>query len=745
MNPNTVPLQKPRPKGPLAVRAVLLATGTLTVAALALLYVRPGLAGPARSAAEIAHLAIAGLLIVDRTVRLLRSTHRGLFLRSNALDFGLLAAATAAVLFGAVADSAIASGIGLYLLLSRTWLLVPRGRLRLALNVLLAATGAVAVAALVLEYGFREPLPVRRGVLHAVETIVVALFVLDRIVRLEFARDRRAYLRENWVDFALLAVAAAVAGVGGRLVGDVLSAGAIYVIITQAYILVTLLLRAVSVNLDFAASGLHPTWLLIGSFAVMCLGGSGLLMLPVATPEGMQPPLYYDQALFTATSATCVTGLIVRDTAREFTAFGQAVILVLIQLGGLGIMLFGTVLAMLVGKGLSVRSSTALGEMMGTKRIGRLGRAARFVVAMTLAMELLGAVLLYPMFAADRGGRAVGVGEAVWHSVFHSVSAFCNAGFALYSDNMMAGVADGWAGPLRDRWQVLGVMAPLIVLGGLGFPVLQELGAWLRQAARRAFRRGRRARAAARHTLSLHSKIVLTATAALLVLGAGGLLVFGTEREPPALARHEAFGPGRAVRDDPDRWANMPLPRRVRAAVFQSVTARTAGFNTIDMAEDLSDGGRLWLCLLMCIGGSPASTAGGMKTVTFAVLVLAAWSVIRRRGEVEAFRRSFADVLLRRVVTLAVLYAGLVVAVTLLLCTAMPDWEFLDLLFEACSACGTVGLSTGVTGELNLFGRVVVIAAMFAGRLGPLTLLLALTTRLRPADYAYPSENVVIG
>jgi trk system potassium uptake protein TrkH len=226
--------------------------------------------------------------------------------------------------------------------------------------------------------------------------------------------------------------------------------------------------------------------------------------------------------------------------------------------------------------------------------------------------------------------------------------------------------------------------------------------------------------------LSLHSKLVLTASAALLVVGAVVLLAV------------EPRGSG-------SDWPHMGGLQRVRAAAFQSVSARTAGFNIIDMAE-LTQTGKLWLCGLMSIGGSPAGTAGGMKTITFVILLMAAYSALRRRTDLEAFRRRISLELFQRVVAVGVLYTGLVVVVTFLLSITMrPQYPLIDLLFEASSACGTVGLSTGVTADLTEVAECVIIGAMFVGRLGPLTLLLAATSHLRKVQYTYATETVVIG
>jgi trk system potassium uptake protein TrkH len=529
----------------------------------------------------------------------------------------------------------------------------------------------------------------------------------------------------------------------------------LYVVITQAYLLIVLVLRGVGVNLRMAGSGIAPPRLLVLSFALVCLAGAGLLMLPRATPVGVDALTPID-ALFTSVSATCVTGLVVRDTGLEFDLFGQAVILVMIQLGGLGIMLFGTVLALLSGRVLGVRESVALGQAVGAETVGSLGRVARFIVAATLAAEAIGAALLYPVFATlpDAAGQPLPPGQAVWHSVFHSVSAFCNAGFSLYGRSLMHGVREGWPTAIRETYAVMGVIAPLIVLGGLGFPVLRDLGRLVRKLVLHLLRRVGKGRprptsldpagqaSGVRLRLSLHSRMVLVTSAVLIVLGAAVLLMVeptGGELRVIGRVPHAAAGELPGGEGLGTTWLT-----RVRAAVFQSITARTAGFNTIDMAE-LSAAGKLWMCALMTIGGSPASTAGGMKTMVVALLALTAWSSLRGRPAVEAFHRTVSHDLVRKAVTLAVLYLLLVLIVTLLLCVEMRGHDLVDLLFEACSACGTVGLSTGVTANLTFSSKIVIIAAMFVGRLGTLTMLLAFSRRMKPVEYAYPGEDVVIG
>jgi len=613
---------------------------------------------------------------------------------------------------------------------------VTRRRVLLGFDVAMAVAAAAAISSLALEYGFYGlPPGVPLAALHAVEAAVLGVFVLNRLAHLLLRPDRRGFLRENWVDFAVLAAVLAAAGAvrAGWMQFTLLPAAALYVVIIQVYILAALVVRTVGFQLKVAASGIHPAWTLIGSFAVVILFGAGLLMLPKAAPAGRE--LSVTDALFTATSATCVTGLIVRDTGSDLTTFGQGVVLSLIQLGGLGIMIFGTLFALLAGRGLSVRESLLAGQVLSEETVGRAGRMVKFVVLVTFAFEAVGAVLMYPMWRSPADGAVRGA----YHSVFHAVSAFCNAGFCLRGDSLTR---------LRDHWGVIGVMAPLIVLGGLGFPVLYDAG-------RAAWRRlGRlRGRAGPGPGLGLHTKMVLATSAVLLVAGAAGLIVLEGASDPG-----QTYGSPLVLADNPQPRATgsslneLPPARRVREAVFQSVTARTAGFNTVEM-DRLSPAGKLWVCLLMLIGGSPASTAGGMKTVTFGVLVLGIWSVLRRRERIEGFRRSIAEGFLRKAVSLAGLYLALVAAVTLLLCVTMHGRRladgrivtFMQLLFESCSACGTVGLTCGVTERLTVPGRYVIMAAMFVGRLGPLTLLMALTLRVRPARYTYPNEEVILG
>ena len=448
------------------------------------------------------------------------------------------------------------------------------------------------------------------------------------------------------------------------------------------------------------------------SFAATIAVGTVLLSLPVASAMGERvAPV---DALFTATSATCVTGLIVLDTGRDFSLFGQVVILILLQLGGLGIMTFSVSLLLAVGGSISKSREVVMRDMLDQESIGDVMVLIRFILVVTFVLEAAGAVALFFCLGAhpDHGYTA----GTFYEAVFHSVSAFCNAGFSVYNDSL-----ETFAG----RPSVNGVMSALIVIGGLGFPVLRDLLLTVR---------GRRLRAGLPPRLRTQTKVVLATSAVLLVAGAAVFYV--------ADAGHTLRGP--SVGD------------RLLASWFQSVTARTAGFNTVPIGR-VGQGALVLLMALMFIGASPGSTGGGVKTTTAAVLWQAMVSAFRGRREVEVFQRTVPRAIVRRAVALVVLSVLVIVLATIALMTwgeapaaagnpeGLKPAGFEDYLFEAFSAFGTVGLSTGATRQLTQAGKLIVTALMFVGRLGPLTLALSLLGEARRADYAFPEERLMVG
>lgn len=454
---------------------------------------------------------------------------------------------------------------------------------------------------------------------------------------------------------------------------------------------------------------LSPPRAIVLSFAAMILVGAALLSLPIASRDGQS--VGFLNALFTATSANCVTGLIVVNTQAHWTAFGKAVILLLIQFGGLGLMTILTVAMVLAHRQVTLRNRLVIQASYNLESASGIVQLVRRIVLVTLCIESLGALLLALIFLS--GGMPLP--RALLQGVFHSVSAFCNAGF----DNLGPDSLTPYQASLPMNLVIMG----LIIAGGLGFTVWSELYLLVRNPSRKPLRQR------VKH-LSLHSKIVFVATAFLILAGAACFLLL--EWSNPG-----TLGP-------------LPVWQKVQAAFFQSVTLRTAGYNTIDQSA-LTDISQFLSSLLMLAGGSPASTAGGIKTVTLGVIFFAMLSVFRGRDSIEAFSRTLPLDLLQKALTVASAMLIVVVTSTMILHFteqgSSAAHSFLDLLFESTSAAGTVGVTTGLTPHLSAPGKVVILICMFLGRLGPVTVVVALTMRLHASNVTlrYPEERVIIG
>jgi trk system potassium uptake protein TrkH len=456
----------------------------------------------------------------------------------------------------------------------------------------------------------------------------------------------------------------------------------------------------------------HPTppQVITLSFAAMILVGALLLNLPFASQSGES--VGFLNALFTATSANCVTGLVVVNTLRQWTVFGKIVILALIQFGALGFITVVSLGMLLLHRRIPLRGRTVISASFNQDSAGGMARLVKNVVAITLCIETAGALLLAPAFYLAGGMTPW---QALYNGAFHSVSAFCNAGF----DNI------GTSGlvPYRSNWAVNLIIMALIVAGGLGFTVWGELICMARNPQKRSFR----TRAA---HLSLHRKIALTVTGALI---AAGLVVFLLLE----------WG-------NPETLGGLPPAQKALGALFQSVTLRTAGFNTLNQAG-LSGLSKVASGVLMIIGGSPAGTAGGIKTVTLGVVFIAVLSALRGKPRMEAFGRTLPLELLQKALTVICTLLTVVVLATLALHFSERGSVFnhnaLDLFFETASAVGTVGVSTGITPYLSQAGKAIVILCMFLGRLSPVTVVVALHLKMRAAgdSIAYPDERVIIG
>ena len=433
---------------------------------------------------------------------------------------------------------------------------------------------------------------------------------------------------------------------------------------------------------------MSPPTLLLVLYGVFVAVGAALLTLPFAA----HAPTTWGEAIFTSVSAVTVTGLVVVDTGSHFTIFGQAVIAVLIQLGGLGLMTFAVLILSLLGLPVGLPRSLTLREETGQTGLADLGRLVRVIAVAFLIAETLGTALLATVFVPDFGW-----GPGLWHALFHTISAFNNAGFGLWPDSLTRYATD----------PVVNLVVPLLfIVGGLGFVVLGELWQHRRWA-----------------PLSLHSKLMLAGTAGLLAWATATFAALEWTN-PGTLGLHGAWH------------------EKLIVAWFQGATPRTAGFNTVDFAQ-VHDATAFMTITLMLVGGGATSTAGGIKVTTFIALLLAMIAFFRRRSQLVAFGRAIPLEDVMRVTAL-VSVAILLLAVATFLVLLSHDGEFLRLLFEMVSAFGTVGLSQGATAELDALGRTVAIALMFAGRVGPLTFGFFLATRAAPR-VRYPRSPVYLG
>ncbi len=573
---------------------------------------------------------------------------------------------------------------------------------------LLAVAGLCGLIGILLEHG-TYPSEATVQVARFLSFCAVVLFLVEQVLTWRNVGSFRKYLKEWWPTFTLSVLL--VLEIAGVLLGREstwLAAGMqkvhardltnAYLLIIQLYIVAVFAVQLPHMQQRFARTRLRPAMAFVVVFVFLIALGTGLLLLPRATPD--HNPISPLDALFTSTSAVCVTGLVVRDTGTGFTTFGQVVILILIQLGGLGIMSLTAALSLLLGRGIGVRESSLLREVFHVPMMAEVGRMVRFIILMTLSIEALGALVLFKGFAGplDSGNNHF------FLAVFHSVSAFCNAGFSLFSDSLVG---------MADQPLVMGTVTGLLVIGGLGFGVVIQVWAWLRGRFLDPHNKKNR--------LDLHSKVVLGVSAGLLI---GGTVLL-------------------ALLEWNHSLAGQPLTMKLSQAFFQSATCRTAGFNSMDLTL-LSPASLFLMVILMFIGGAPGSTAGGVKVTALAIV----WANIRSVGagltKVRLGRWEIEQVQVQR--SMLVLSAGLVVAaVAIFILLVTEGMELLPLVFEVFSALGTVGLSMGVTDQLSPLGEMLVAVLMFVGRLGPLTLAASLVGHMAEPRIRFPRGRILIG
>ena len=443
---------------------------------------------------------------------------------------------------------------------------------------------------------------------------------------------------------------------------------------------------------------ISTTHLIMLSFLAAVLLGAVLLSLPISAADGQATP--FVDALFTATTATCVTGLVVVPTATSWSLFGHIVILILIQLGGLGVITVLAGITLTLNRKMGISRSILLQDAFNLDTLFGLGAFVKKVIIGTFIVEGIGALAYMTVFIPEFGARGI------WISVFTSISAFCNAGIDIIGENSLINYATN---PVINA-----VTSALIVLGGIGYIVWWDVLRVLRE----------KKRGFALRRLTLHSKIVLSATA-ILIFG-GGLLIFLFER------------------NNPHTIGNMNLFDQIQVSIFQSVTTRTAGFATIPQ-ENLGNPAAFVSLLLMFIGGSPVGTAGGIKTVTFVVLFAAALVVVKQKNEVNMFGRSITRQAVSKAVGVCCMSFGIMFVSTVLL-SVVTDASALDILFETVSATATVGLTRNLTPSLNTLGKLIITATMYLGRVGPISLMIAFNLRKkRPSIITNPVETISVG
>ncbi|MBM3236659.1 ATPase [Candidatus Poribacteria bacterium] len=603
-----------------------------------------------------------------------------------------------------------------------------RAKITFVISITMAVVAIIAVASLLINIGGISIFDGQEAVLHVIDWVIITIFIAEIFLRWLIAPSKLYYLRHNWLEFALFLFFLLQLLLFRKLI-NIFSVTKGYIVIIQTYIIITLLLKFIQGSSRIMRLNLKPEQLVLLSFLFVILAGAALLKMPNATPS--DKPISTLDALFTATSATCVTGLILRDTGSEFTLLGQIIVLLLIQVGGLGLMTVTTSFALILGQSMGIRERMLIGDALSSQTLGKVSRTVIYIVVLTLIIEAIGATALYLAWAnsdifyaqiPNPGRHPVTV---LYYSVFHAVSAFCNAGFSLFKDNLMY---------FHNHIAENVAVTFLIISGGLGFGVIVNVLRYdgfykvfgsLTDAKGLRFARLTNAKGLwfkkRGEKLTLHSKVVLITTGILVFVAT--ILILGIEWNKSL--------------------SEFSFKGKLLSAYFQSVTPRTAGFNTIDISQ-LTSACYFLMIILMFIGASPGSTGGGIKTSTLTTLLSSLRAVLQGKQSVEMFCRMIpSDVINKALVIVVASLLMLSVFAFILLIT--EEGEPIKIIFELFSAYGTVGLSAGLTPQLSAIGKIIIIITMFIGRIGPLTLALAIRRRRETGNYEYPSESVMIG
>ena len=561
------------------------------------------------------------------------------------------------------------------------------------------------LAFLIFDFGFENFQDFRKYKLIVLPSLLLALIVFNFFKYFRFRKDAEINRSSRISLFILLflivlEVIMVLTNYETSVVETFFNARYVieYGLLFYFFIRLTFLLRKIY-SLYF-----NPAILFVGSFAIIALAGTFLLLLPSATTHAIS----FTDALFTATSATAVTGLIVLDTAKDFTPFGQTIIMILFQIGGLGMLTFTSFFAYFFKSGASFKESLYMKDILGHDKLNSVMRTVMQIVVFSLILEGIGALFIYHSLAHIDSFKHRG-----FFAVFHAISAYCNAGFSLASNGL-------YDNGLRFNYYMQWIVMGLIVFGGLGYHIAYNVVQYFKKFVTNIF--SRKDRVFISRVINLNTKIVLYTT--VILIAAGTVFFLFSEQQTNLLPHNTAFG-------------------KFTTAMFSSVTSRTAGFNTVDMAN-FTIPGLLFMIFLMWIGASPASTGGGIKTTTFALATLNIFAIARdkkyieigtRRIAIEAVHRAFAIIS----ISLASIGTGI-----MLLLIFNPEFSLIQIAFEAFSAFSTVGLSMGITSQLSEYSKYVVIFLMFFGRIGLLNLMIGLLKSVGKTEYTYPKENILI-
>lgn len=573
-----------------------------------------------------------------------------------------------------------------------------------------AISSIVTLVSLIYYHGF-EHTAEQKKVLLDVNRSFFAVFILNFLVRLFFTIDRIQLIKQSLLEVFLLTMVlvnfVSYKFFGFPIIAKIFEGLNIegfepyYVFFIQMYLLLLIVLEAIKSVQNFGKIKLRPTTVFLLSFIGLILVGTALLMLPAVNTTGAS--LRFVDAFFTATSASCVTGLIVVDTANFFNAKGQLIIMILFQIGGLGIISFATFFATFMKKGVGLRQQSMLKTLFDNESLMGTVSLLRKVVFYTVSIELISTILIYSFWGDF---EFTSTSKRWFFSIFHGISAFCNAGFSLFSDGL-------YQAEVKHNYMLHLCIAVTIFFGSLGFPALRDIFE-VRNVRERLSKPWKKWKLSTQ--VAFYSSLILIAF--------GAIMFFGLERNTTL--------------------SDQAILPAVITSLFQSVTARTAGFNTVDFGM-LSQPMLIIFIFLMFVGASSGSTGGGIKTSTFVVIFSAILATVTGKKEVTMGRRTISKDLIYKAFSVFIFSASFIFVSVVILTIAEPDLPVLSLVFEEVSAFATVGLSTGLTAELSDFSKVVLVVSMFVGRIGILSLAFSLSVPVRSNAYKYPNSHIMIG